>query len=556
MVQDTRLRRAEPAIPMKTCPQCSTHFEISLDDLAFYEKVKVPEPTLCPACRQQRRLSWRNERSFYHRKCDLSSKQIISLYSAGKPFEVFHQDEWWSDKWDPLEYGRDFDFSRTFFEQFGELLKAVPRISLINTQHENSEYCNYAVGNKNSYLLFTSGKNENSLYSNRCWNNRDICDCSNLANCELCYETIDSETCYRCAWVENSSGCSDCSFCFDMKGCQYCFACFGLHNKKFCIGNKQFSEEEYKKIVPELLKDVGKLLKNFQKQKATVIRCFTHGVNNENSTGDYNYNCKNAKHCFEVTGIQDCSYVSSATELKDCYDVDNDDHSELVVEACGSESNYMHRFNESCWFDKYCSYCSLCFYCENCFGCVGLKRKKYCILNKQYTKEEYEALVPKIIEHMKKTGEYGEFFPTSLSPFGYNETMARDYYPMRREDVLKKGWKWEETLDLTHYQGPKYDPPLDIKAVTDDIIGKILICEKTARPYKVIKQELDFYRTMNLPIPRMCPEQRYLDRLSRRNPRKLWKRKCEKCQAPFETSFALERPEKVTCERCYLEQLY
>jgi hypothetical protein len=27
--------------------------------------------------------------------------------------------------------------------------------------------------------------------------------------------------------------------------------------------------------------------------------------------------------------------------------------------------------------------------------------KEYCILNKQYTKEEYEILVPKIIEHMK-----------------------------------------------------------------------------------------------------------------------------------------------------------
>jgi len=31
---------------------------------------------------------------------------------------------------------------------------------------------------------------------------------------------------------------------------------------------------------------------------------------------------------------------------------------------------------------------------------------KYCILNKQYSKEEYEELVPKIIEHMQKTGEW------------------------------------------------------------------------------------------------------------------------------------------------------
>jgi len=38
--------------------------------------------------------------------------------------------------------------------------------------------------------------------------------------------------------------------------------------------------------------------------------------------------------------------------------------------------------------------------------------------------------VPKIIEHMQKMGEWGEFFPSSLSPFGYNETVAEEYYPI------------------------------------------------------------------------------------------------------------------------------
>ena len=36
----------------------------------------------------------------------------------------------------------------------------------------------------------------------------------------------------------------------------------------------------------------------------------------------------------------------------------------------------------------------------HCFGCVGFKHKQYCILNKQYTKEEYEKLVQKIIKQM------------------------------------------------------------------------------------------------------------------------------------------------------------
>jgi len=39
--------------------------------------------------------------------------------------------------------------------------------------------------------------------------------------------------------------------------------------------------------------------------------------------------------------------------------------------------------------------------CKNCFGCTCLRGKEYCIFNKQYTREEYETLVPQIIEKMK-----------------------------------------------------------------------------------------------------------------------------------------------------------
>ncbi|USN57470.1 MAG: hypothetical protein H6766_03385 [Candidatus Peribacteria bacterium] len=66
----------------------------------------------------------------------------------------------------------------------------------------------------------------------------------------------------------------------------------------------------------------------------------------------------------------------------------------------------------------------------HCFGCDGLRNKEYCIFNQQYTKEEYNELAPKIIDHMKQTGERGEFFHPSLSPFGYNETVANEYYPV------------------------------------------------------------------------------------------------------------------------------
>jgi hypothetical protein len=54
------------------------------------------------------------------------------MYSPDKLYKVYSQDEWWSDKWNALDYGMDFDFSKKFFEQFSELMKKVPNLSLIS----------------------------------------------------------------------------------------------------------------------------------------------------------------------------------------------------------------------------------------------------------------------------------------------------------------------------------------------------------------------------------------------------------------------------------------
>jgi hypothetical protein len=77
-------------------------------------------------------------------------------------------------------------------------------------------------------------------------------------------------------------------------------------------------------------------------------------------------------------------------------------------------------------------------FCSNCFGCISLRNKSYCILNKQYSKEEYEKLVPQIIEKMQADGERGEFFDPSLSSFGYNETVAQEYFPLTRDEASSR----------------------------------------------------------------------------------------------------------------------
>jgi hypothetical protein len=160
-------------------------------------------------------------------------------------------------------------------------------------------------------------------------------------------------------------------------------------------------------------------------------------------------------------------------------------------------------------------YSFACYHCSNCFWCIGLRNKQYCILNKQYEKADYETLVPKIIQHMETHWERGEFFNPSLSPFGYNETVALDYYPSTAEQVKQQGFNWSAyeapapTADTT-IQGK--DLPATIDEVGDDILQTIIVCEVSGKLFKIQPKELEFYRKHRLPLPRRHPDQRHLER--------------------------------------------
>jgi len=57
-----------------------------------------------------------------------------------------------------------------------------------------------------------------------------------------------------------------------------------------------------------------------------------------------------------------------------------------------------------CTYCTDCTDCNYCHHCEDCFMCTWLHNKRYCILNKQYTKEEYEAKMQEI--NTKKGGKH------------------------------------------------------------------------------------------------------------------------------------------------------
>lgn len=545
---------------MKNCKQCSTNFEITDADRGFYEKIDIPEPSLCPGCRMQRRIRFRNFFNLYHRKCDLTGKSILSMYDVDAPFPVYEMYEWWGDKWSGFDYGRDIDFTRPFFEQLKKLHDAVPRMSIVNVQCENTDYCNLSFQSRNCYLVFGNVMNEDCYYGHIVWQSKNCFDCLYTYRSEHCYECVDCVQCYNVFFSQSCDNCSGSRFMVNCVGCRNCFGCVGLKNKEYHIFNQSFSKSEYESRMAEFNQGDIKLIDIAQKRVKELIGKeivkYFHGFGCENVTGDYLYNCKNVFDSYDAKNCEDCRYLATAESFVNSYDINySPDKSEWCyncVAVVGHELFNCHNTN-NCANSLYCDHC---YNSKDCFGCAGLKSQRYCILNKQYSKEKYEDLKNRIIEHMKRTGEWGEFFPHKVSPFGYNETMAQEYFPLTKDEAKEKGWRWKEIKAQKYKGGPKYKIPNDIKDVKEDICNQVLVCEKSEKLYKVIPQELKFYKTHNLPIPRCCWEQRHKDRMALRNPRRLYDRKCDKCQKPIQTTYSPDRPEKVYCESCYLKEVY
>ncbi len=229
----------------KICQNCKKGFLIEPDDFAFYEKIKVPPPTFCPECRYIRRLLDRNEYNLYRRKCDATGKSIVSIYRSEAPFPVYEQEYWKSDKFDAIQYGREFDFNRPFFEQYEELRRVVPHVALVNSNSPNSEYTNQANNNRDCYMLVTSGYCDKCVYGSWCANSYFLGDCYMAEKSEFCYECVNITKCSQCAWSYDCSDCVDVYFSSDCRACTDCFGCVGLRSKQYHYFNENIGKEEY-----------------------------------------------------------------------------------------------------------------------------------------------------------------------------------------------------------------------------------------------------------------------------------------------------------------------
>ena len=590
----------------KQCQNCKTSFTIEPEDFKFYEKISVPPPTWCPECKLMRKMIWRNERSLYRRTCNLCKKEILAIYPSKTLFPVYCHECWWSDKWDALDYGMEYNFSESFFSQYRKLENKVPRLALNNKNAINSEFVNQTGNIKNCYLVFGTAEAENCMYGRRFIRSKDSMDCFEVEDCELCYENVFSRKNYDVLYAYNTQNSLSSRFLSECRNCANCFLCVNLRNKQYHIGNAPYSKEEYYKEIKKYESlDINKtdsLLKELHDLKLRTPLKYRQDAQAINSSGDLLFNCRNIVSGINCHDAENCKNVTDVWFIKDSHDVFS---TYGPIEMCYDTmamgyGTYRAFFSFDSWPAVDAFYADHCYDSSHIFGCVNSRNKQYCILNRQYTKEEYEKLVPRIIEHMNqmpytdKKGRvyrYGEFFPPELSPFSYNETIAQEYFPLTKEQAIEQGYSWKDPEPRNYQITLKTaDIPDHIKDAPDSILNDIIQCahhelgssaskcnEQCTEAFRIIPQELDFLRKQNLPLPRLCPNCRHYQRIKQRNPLKLWHRKCmcagaksenqvysntiahehgeNHCENNFETTYAPVRQEIVYCESCYLKEV-
>ncbi len=557
----------------KICNNCKSSFILDATDLGFYEKMGVPPPGLCPVCRFKRRSTFRNESTLYKSTCNLCGRSVVTMYNPKGQYTVYCNDCWLSDKWDSFSYAQEYNSSRPFFDQLKELSIKVPKCATYASPsmgpNINSEYTNFSGANKDCYLCFNTGpNNENCAYSRGLTNCRDAFDSYYADKVEKMYEGVNVQNSSGVAWGQNLLECLDSWFLLNCSGVQNCFGCVNLRHKSYYFFNEPLSKEEWKKKVGEIVGSYGKTeetKKRFVEHSLKFPRRQNNNLKSVGSTGDYIFESKNCVSCFESTQCEDVRYSFSNKFAKDSFDLlGHGRNAELVLEGVGVG---LGARVVGTWWAENCHDVEYSFALrssEQCFGCDGIKNGKYAILNKRYSEEEYKSIRARIVDELTSKNLYGLFMPPELAPFAYNEAIGQDNLPLTREEALAQGFRWENDIPATRGQEtlkPEQIPD-HIKDVPDSILNETLACTHSTssgqvcgRNYRLIKPELEMYRRALIPVPRKCFNCRHIERLLRRGPFKLFDRKCDKCGKGIKTNFAPNRPEIVYCEECYQREV-
>lgn len=481
--------------------QVSPH-ELSLRKIFGVENIPLK---LSPKYRIQYIGAFWPHWNLHKRKCDRTGKQIISIFRPDCVYPVWQRDEWIAHA-NPPE--KDFDFNRPFFDQAWELFQECPIPHIFQSHNQNCEYTDDWYYSKNCYLCHSGQNNEDCRYCYGCDSIKNIHGGVFSFESELCLDIINSIKCFHSIFLLNCRNIDSSAFLYDCRDCSNCLFCFNLRNKKHCFGNEQLTKEEFEKKKKEW--DFSsrityeKAKKYFAEMMITLAWHRALQIDKcENSSGNFIHNCKDCENCYLLSYHENCANTAFSGP-----------HAKMTLDSVGTvggEMVYMTSLPVYCYDARFCfstSHCRFVQYsaylqnCHYCFGCCGLVNEKYCILNKKYSKGDYENLLPKIIKHMGE--EYGDFFPKYFSPNPYEESFSGFYFPLSKENPF--GFDSCEPIEKINVKTAEIkDIPDSIKNLTPEkekwLISQIFWDKTLNRPFQIQQDDIDFAKKLNTPLP-------------------------------------------------------
>jgi len=545
----------------KICVHCNKEFIIDSGDLNLYEKVGIKVTDKCFECRMKQYFSFSIFGKFRKGVSDLSGENLITVFPAKPRYPIYKSHEWWSDAWDPFAFGQEYDPARPFFDQLKELQEKVPRPHQVGQNNTNCDWSDDIWDSKNCYLCRSISKSENLSYCYRILDSKDSFDLVYSFTLENSYDCVGCHNSFNLNFSEKSRDCVDSYFLFDCRNCTNCFMSWNLRNKQYCIRNKQYSKEAYEEEMKKIRFDSYKSLETLKAEFEEILK--REAVHRENfnikvteSVGNYMTNCDKCVNTFAWENSQNCRNGLRGIENKDCIDLGFSWHLELSGNNGVVDGGYQIKYS-ACSVGRYSEYVDLCKEVEYCFGCVGLRNKKYCILNKQYEKEEYVKLRERIIADMEKRGEYGQFLPYSMGTGYYNLSNGMVYFPdTTKEEVLARGGYWSEE-DLSSQDGvPSRELPDSILDTPPEITKQALICPETKYRFNISEGEYEFHKRKSFALPRLHFDRRIMDRMRKMAVIKSYPYKCFYCKRDIMAYYPPEWGyQKIACEECYKQNI-
>jgi len=530
-----------------------------LSPVIGWEKFKLPTPDLSPKAREINRLMFRNERNFYKIKLKNGKSEISTIHPSIRKNIINIED------FNNYDFGKEWiNYSWNFNEDLKKLFTKCPHASRLVVDMENSPYCNQEAYDKNCYMNSGWHNNKDSMYTTFAIESSDLVDNYWIFRSEIVYSSLNIFESSKIFFSQQIKNSYNIYFGYNLIWCQNVIFWNNLHNKKYVYKNKELRKEDWikKEIefksklktlswLEKLKKEYKKLLKTTWKEEKFIETSENIYWNIITSSKDnfstlYWIENNNILYSNIIWETNDSMDINSFARWSKLYNITssfwlhNSISSSLILES----SNWYYSFSIE----------SMKYF----FGCFGfwLKNKSYMILNKQYSKKEWELLAKQIIKELQEKWKWWRFLEPELSPYPYNDSVAMEYHPIKKaifldwkkilqQEIIRDNWEWtvyilepnnfiskaiidfgwEEKIN-TYWRTKENEINIpeslkiikannlpEIEEVNDSILNKAIICKKSWRPFRLVKKELEFYKKYSLPIPKIHYDERHLERI-------------------------------------------